>query len=413
VNWIKWALAGHRLPEEVVHSLAVQVRYLRRCLEYRLLGNHLLANAKTLAFAGLFFAGEEARGWLAKGLHLMDTELRDQILADGGHAERSPMYHSLILEDLLDLVNLAQTYPRGLPPREAALPQQWTATIQHMRGWLTVMCHPDGQIGLFNDAAWDSAPSPADLDAYAQRLGLGPVPPPAEGLTHLPASGYVRLQRGSAVALVDVAELGADHLVGHAHADTLTFELSLDGARVIVNTGTSTYAPGAERQWQRSTAAHNTVEIDGQDSSEMWGVFRVARRARPLDVGVREEPGGGLQVWAAHSGYRRFSKPVLHRRHWRLLEDRLEIQDRVEGPFTVAVARFHVHPRLIPREPTAASPTEIQFEAPARRLTCTVHGATWALQPSRFHPCFGVALPTVCLQATLQHPTACYHFSWL
>src|SRR5205085_8722772 len=114
VNWIKWALAGNRMNDKAIASLAVQVRFLSQNLEQHLLGNHLLANAKALVFAGLFFEGDEAVSWLRTGLRLLAREIPEQVLPDGGHFERSPMYHSAILEDMLDLCNVTQTYPQAL-----------------------------------------------------------------------------------------------------------------------------------------------------------------------------------------------------------------------------------------------------------------------------------------------------------
>src|SRR5579872_3327434 len=111
VNWIKWALGGADLKEAWLTSLATQTRGLEKRLEWHLLGNHLFANAKALIFAGLFFDGPEARRWLDKGLSILTTELGEQVLADGGHFELSPMYHSIILEDVLDLINAARTFP--------------------------------------------------------------------------------------------------------------------------------------------------------------------------------------------------------------------------------------------------------------------------------------------------------------
>ena len=43
VNWVKWSLAGNALSLEAVHSLALQARWLRKRLEFHLLGNHLWA----------------------------------------------------------------------------------------------------------------------------------------------------------------------------------------------------------------------------------------------------------------------------------------------------------------------------------------------------------------------------------
>ena len=102
VNWIKWSLAGTTLSPAALQSLAVQVRWLTDRLEIHLLGNHLFANAKALVFAGLFFQGKEADTWLKKGLRILERQVPEQILPDGGHFERSTMYHALALEDILD-----------------------------------------------------------------------------------------------------------------------------------------------------------------------------------------------------------------------------------------------------------------------------------------------------------------------
>ncbi len=262
VNWVKWGLTGNRLQPGWVQSLAVQARWLAGRLEWQLLGNHLLVNAKALVFAGAWFQGAEAERWLRRGLRILEREVPEQVLPDGAHFERSPMYHALVLEDLLDLINLAGAFP-GLIPQGTA--EGWREAVQRMRGWLAGMLHPDGEIGFFNDAAMGVAPRRAALEAYAERLGLPAVTLlPGPGLSRYGDSGYVRLELGPALALLDVAPVGPDYLPGHAHADTLSFELSLFGRRVVVNGGTSRYGVGPERLRERSTAAHSTLELDGE-----------------------------------------------------------------------------------------------------------------------------------------------------
>src|SRR6185295_1096925 len=108
------------------------------------------------------------------------------------------------------------------------------------------------------------------------------------------------------------ASVGPSYQPGHAHADTLSFELSLHGRRVLVNSGTSEYGTGPERQRQRSTAAHNTVVIDGQDSSEVWGGFRVARRAHCQWLATSRTPAPSIE--AVHDGYLRLPGRNTHRR---------------------------------------------------------------------------------------------------
>ena len=243
VNWIKWSLCGEALDQAWLASLAVQARWLARHIEWHLLGNHLLANAKALLFVGLFFDGPEARCWFERGLSIYAREISRQILADGGHFELSPMYHAIILEDLLDVVNAARVFGYAGQSVIAKLPE----TIQRMRAWLAVMTHPDGGPAFFNDCAFGIAPSREALEAYASRLGLASLTEPGEGTHHLVASGYMRVQQSGAVAILDVAPIGPDYLPGHAHADTLSFELSIGKERVIVNGGTSTYGSGPQR----------------------------------------------------------------------------------------------------------------------------------------------------------------------
>jgi uncharacterized heparinase superfamily protein len=89
VNWMKWALAGHALPVECIESLAAQARWLARRLETHLLGNHLFSNAKAMIFAGIFFQGSEAEAWVSMGLRILEEQLGEQVLSDGGHFERT------------------------------------------------------------------------------------------------------------------------------------------------------------------------------------------------------------------------------------------------------------------------------------------------------------------------------------
>ena len=410
VNWVKWALGDWLpnsrvpvpLPEEMLRSLAVQARLLSKRLEYHLLGNHLWANAKALVFAGLFFQGVEAEKWLSRGLKILGSELREQILPDGGNFERSPMYHAIILEDLLDLMNLLRTYGRDIPV-------DWEDAYIRMRAWLKAMTHPDGEIALFNDAAFGIAASEKELDAYADRLRLSRQEYPPRPLTRFPETGYVRCEKGAAVLLLDVAPVGPDYIPGHAHADTLNFELSLFGRRMIVDTGTSTYEKNAERQRQRGTAAHNTVQIDGEDSSEVWGGFRVARRARPFGLETGES-SGKVRVACSHDGYRRLPGKPVHRREWQLSEAELLIRDTIEGTFREAVARYHFHPEV---QVELAGAEEGRGILPDGKVfSFRVDNGTPRLVDTTWHPEFNVSLPNRCLEVIFDGPVAKVWFSW-
>ncbi|MDW8468891.1 MAG: alginate lyase family protein [Burkholderiales bacterium] len=385
-----------------MHSLAVQARWLRARLEWHLLGNHLWANAKALVFAGSFFAGPEADAWRARGLEMLRHELREQVLPDGGHFELSPMYHAIVLEDLLDLIQLSRRF-RGLVP--AADIAAWSECVPRMMRWLQVMSHPDGEIAFFNDAAIGIAPNFDTLAEYAEQLGLGGCPPLADALVVLPDSGYVRAQAGPAVLIADVARIGPDHLPGHAHADTLSFELSLHGARVFVNGGTSTYERNRERLRQRGTAAHNTVEVNGSDSSEVWASFRVARRARPRNFLV-DSHAGVLRIECAHDGYLRLPGRVLHRRIWRLAANRLEVEDYLTGSYSTAIARYHCHPSV-----RVTDDSRLQGPAPVR-LRWRCEGASAHVREDSWHPEFGKALPAQCIELEFKRSQAVMRIEW-
>ena len=405
VNWVKWALAGNALEADATHSLAVQARWLSGRLEWHLLGNHLLANAKALVFAGTFFAGPEADAWREKGLAILRREHAEQILDDGGHFERSPMYHAIILEDLLDLIQLALCWPGVI---DAATVAGWRQTAGRMLAWLEAMTHPDGGIALFNDAAFGIAPNLAAQSTYAGALGIAAEDSPSRRRRLFADSGYLRAEVGEAVLLTDVGEIGPDYLPGHAHADTLSFELSVFGQRVVVNSGTSEYGLGAERLRQRGTAAHSTVQIDGADSSEVWSGFRVARRARPVGFAAREEPDA-VAVSCAHDGYRRLPGQPLHRRSWRMTAQGLRVTDEIEGRFVAAAARFYLHPGVAV---SVAGEGGVLTLPDGHTMRWSVTGGAARVVAATWHPEFGQSIAGACIELVFNGPQVTMDFSW-
>lgn len=402
VNWIKGGLRRDLLSQACRESLAVQSRWLTQRMEYHLLGNHLLANAKALVYAGSFFCGPEADRWRERGAEIMSEQLREQVLPDGGHFELSTMYHAAVLEDLLDLVNISQAY--GQEP-----PRQWLLVIASMFRWLTVMTHPDGDIAFFNDAAFGVAPRLVELQAYASRLGLRDDQELDGHLKVMEASGYVCAAMGAAYLLCDCGPVGPDYLPGHAHADTLSFELSIFGRRVFVNSGTSNYENDAERHRQRGTAAHNSVTVDGENSSEVWASFRVARRAR-AQLHAASSNSDSVIIEASHDGYRRFARHGEHRRRWTLDVDSLLIEDQIQGQFHDAKAHFHLHPDVDVLVHSSCE-LHLRWSGGCAKVLCdgarelAVHESTW-------HPHFGVTIASHCIVAKMKGPSLTTHIVW-
>lgn len=408
-NWILWLCRGNDPMEAMVQSLAVQVRYLARRLEHHILGNHLLANAKALVFAGLFFAGKEADEWYRQGMALLERELREQILADGGHFELSPMYHHIILTDMLDLLAIHAVFGRPAPP-------DWHSLVLRMLGWADVMTHPDGEISLFNDAAFGIAPTLAQLQAYAGVLGISLPSSDPEPLEHLASSGYARLERGGACVLTDIARVGPDYLPAHAHADTLSFELSLGARRVIVNGGTSEYGTGPDRQRQRGTASHSTLMLDATNSSEVWGGFRVARRARIVRAEVAADCDK-ISVAAEHDGYARLPGRPSHARRWVLTDHDLTIVDSVTGGAEHDIdIFFHLAPEIVAqRRADGAISLHARASNAVVASAMSSAGDHVEIMSSSWHPRFGASIESQCLRIHGRHAVPFEHtltLSW-
>lgn len=401
VNWIKYALDGNELSGRALDHLAISARWIKQRTEWHLLGNHLFANAKALIFAGSFFSGQEAQGWLRAGQAILGRELDEQILTDGGHFERSTLYHALAVEDVLDLINLSRTFGEVEPN----LPLD--DNVDAMLLWLLGMSHPDGQIGLFNDAAIGIAPGNDELLSYAARLGFSQAELGA-GLMIMSESGYRRVEHGPVLALIDVAPLGPDYLPAHGHADTLSFELSLAGQRLVVNSGTSRYGAGSERLRQRGTAAHNCVVVDGLNSSDVWGGFRVGRRARPFDVTQRQDPSC-IEIGCSHDGYRHLAGQPIHRRTWRFEREHLTVTDRINGRCRSAEAYVHLHPSVtVTRRAEGFSLQGAEGIA----LYVDFVGGTAQLAESTYHPEFGLEIPNTVIVVAIEGQTLTTTFSW-
>ncbi len=343
VNWIKWALKGNNLSTNALYSLAVQAHYLYKKPEFHLLGNHLLANAKALVFAGLFFMGSKAKKWLEKGLSILESQLDEQVLDDGGHFERSPMYHAIILEDILDLINISQVFPKKI---SKTIVEKWCRTSKKMICAMDVMNHPDGEIAFFNDSAKGIAASLDAIVRYAIRLGVCLKKRDKINTGKLPDTGYYSFCRKNIRLIVDIAPIGPNYLPAHAHADTLSFELSIGAQRVLVNSGTSCYGISHERLRQRRTPAHNTLTIDSSDSSEVWKGFRVARRARIIEQEIKISKNNDI-ITGAHDGFKRLKGVDSHYRTWHFSDTDLIINDRVTGSGVHLVSMYyHFHPMM-------------------------------------------------------------------
>ena len=248
LNWIKFFQKYQIQNQKFDSILFAQLHLLTKRLEYHLLGNHLLENGIALLFGAYYFNDNE---FYKKAKKILIPQLEEQILNDGAHFELSPMYHSIILFRLLDCYNLVLNNEYFSGELAVVLKEK----IEAMISWLNEITFQNGDIPLMNDSTFKNAPSTRQLIDYALALGLDI----SKQIT-LKDSGYRKLRSPKFELVADVGSIGPDYQPGHAHADTFNFELHINKRPVIVDTGTSTYEINNIRFYERSTAAHNTVD---------------------------------------------------------------------------------------------------------------------------------------------------------
>jgi uncharacterized heparinase superfamily protein len=344
VNWVKF-LVRFDIDQETIQpdiqSLYRQARSLRKQLEFHLLGNHLFKNAVALLYVGYFFEGKEAQEWYEKGKKILINQLDEQVLADGGHFERSPMYHALILEDILDCLNLVRS-SQEFDNQE--FDKLLETRAKSMLGFLNDIIHPDGSFPVFNDTAQGIASTPEQLFSYARRLNLDWTKN-GSNLIEKQNFGLVVLNSKQFRCIIDAGVIGPDYLPGHAHCDTLSYELSLQGQLIVVNAGVFQYA-GEERNVYRATRSHNTVEINHAEQHEIWSTFRVARRGYPQNVSANHR-SGELFFTGQHTGYQRLNGKPIHQREIHLAVGQMNVIDRVIGKGKHSAKSFiHFHPEV-------------------------------------------------------------------
>ncbi|MDA9729440.1 heparinase II/III family protein [SAR86 cluster bacterium] len=339
VNWIKW-LVYFDLdpPKKIKNNLILQADYLYKNLEYHLGGNHLISNAKALIFLGILFSGKKARIWYEKGIELLKSQLDTQILQDGSHYELSPMYHSIILEDLLDIKNIHQAFSLEDDIFDEGL-------IKKMIFWLQAMTHPDGSLSHFNDSTNDECLNCHQLIDYAKRMGVK-TSENNKQILDFDDSGYTVYSDEDIYLISDRGNIGPDELPGHAHADTLSFELSLFKKKLIVNLGISTYETNKTRILERSSTNHSCLIINDLNSSQVWSSFRVGNRAKILTK-ENNFSNQEIEFSASHNGYSNLPGSPVHRRKWSICNNQITIIDNVlSGKQNILKLCFPLHPNV-------------------------------------------------------------------
>jgi uncharacterized heparinase superfamily protein len=358
--WTAWP-PSDALVRQVSGSMTAQARFLENHLERDLGGNHLLENARTLIVVGAFFDGSDAERWLRIGEEILHKGIMEQILPHGEHFERSPMYHVHVLELLLDVRDVVA----GIRPHLAHLCGE---TARRAAGFLREIVHPDGRIPLFADSCYSELPSTthifdrvsnAEQVLLSQTLSTALPAKPSDKVAVTSVGDYWVFRNGGDSLLFDAGPVGPDHLPAHAHADLLTFEASVGGRQLFVDSGVFGYEDDAMRRYCRGTAAHNVLQVDDTDQCDIWSRFRMGYRGWP-DHREHGEEHGFFWARASHNAYRRLGVAEVGR--W--------IACRPTGPWFCVdwalgkgrhrfTTRLHLHPDVSTEQIT---PDEIRLD---------------------------------------------------
>jgi hypothetical protein len=377
------ACRDRRFRSRFLRALYLHGEFIVRHLEKAdLNGNHYLCDGVGLVFLGCFFdRARAARRWLGLGRSIVEDEIFVQTTADGVDFELSTAYHRLVLEAFLTAYLLLER--RGAAPRREC----WTR-LERMCEFVAAYTKPDGLTPLVGDAddgriqilgtqrtndhryllssaaivfnrgdfksaaghCWEETSwllGPDAPDRFA-RIADGKAPASAP----FPGGGFYVLRTPHAHLFIDCGEVGFGGRGGHGHNDILSFELYLNGFNVVTDCGAYLYT--ASREWRnrfRSTAFHNTVQVDGEELNRFVApdaLWQLRDDARPVDPVMRSSDAV-VCFRGGHRGYERLTPPVSHTRF--IVADARDpqvlIEDRVSGEGQhELVWRFHFDPSL-------------------------------------------------------------------
>jgi|GEM_PF-5587682 len=376
-----------KLQKTALHTAATATFALDALLERHLDGNHLLVDHFGLAAADAVFGSIHKRpaDWLARATTVFEAQLH----GDGAHVEASPMYHALLTEDALNVALLAGASAADIQ-----------AAADRAVSWMAAVAHPDGTLPAFGDT------DPSTLDAcplLRGRLANAEANRGGAGCNPDPHASVFAARSPSAHVVVHTAQPAWTNQPGHAHDDALSVAINIDGRTIVADAGLCGYEGDKQRPWNRSAAAHSTVQLDGAPGIELWGAFRVGERGA-VDVLDHSVNGSIAYCLARHRW------PEDRHSHDRLVAV-LSAGAALEGVLiadTVATGR-HVTARLRLSHGVAARPIADTHAIIDPAGVHLLSNLPLDIRPDRRFPQRGREAPC---QSVVYHPRA-DHRSWL
>jgi len=454
MSWL-WALHFFaRAPQLTSERFAAMVAHLRahgRHIEQYVSTSFSPNTHLTGEALGLFYLGTllpelpEAARWRQKGRAWLMDALEFQIRPDGGYFEQSIHYHRYTADFYIHLLHLSRTFGLETP---SDLEERLGSVVDHLvsvtkaDGTAPLIGDDDGGKLLFLDgrppydvrstlaaaavlldrADWAACAGPPSEDlvwllgpkALDDWEDLGGGPAVRESRSH-PDTGFHVMRSGPADAedfLLVRCGPPAALSGGHSHADALGLDLTLGGRSLLIDPGTASYSNREQREWFRSTAAHNTITMGGESSSQAGGPFGWSHRPTGLlDAWVSLPP---LDFFAGqHDGFDRLGSGVRHERsilyvrdeYW-VVRDRVHLPSDFAMPSDLGVVRAHFQfpPEL---SVTRSDPNTLRVDGPGGDAFATIVSlgrSEWVEVEGRFSPVYGRVLPAPAWTSTYDTP---------
>lgn len=432
-SWTLFLLRGSKaltaaLYVEMLEWISRQARHVERYLSYYFSPNtHLTGEALGLFYIGVLFPElKGAERWRKLGRRILLEQLERQVMEDGVYFEQTTCYQRYTVEIYLHFLMLASRH--GI-----AVPAEAGERVQKMLDFLLAVSSPDGSLpqigdadggtllpllrrkpcdyrGVFgiaavffgrSDYAWAAGAAVPEVIWMFGIEGLKifdslPSDPPVSATPSrlFPHGGYAVMRSGwdrcAHRLIFDVGPHGCPVSGGHGHADMLSVQCSLFGEPYLLDSGTGVYTGDPQsRDYFRSTAAHNTITVDGLGQASPAGPFKWERRSRArLRRWISNESMDFAD--ADHDAYHRLPDPVTHRRRVLFVKQRYYvIVDDLAGKSEHRIdLRFQFAPMEVTLNPDswvlAADSTgrecRMLVSATAPLQTELVHGRTEPLQ---------------------------------
>jgi len=320
----------HSLRRAMLTSMAAQLRHLARTASWEVAGAARLRALKGLIAGRAALGGSAVR--LAKVVRALEREVQVQVLPDGGHLSRNPSLQLRVLQDLIDTRAV-------LRAARIETPGGLQQAIERMAPMLRFFRHGDRRLALFNDSLEEDGVVIDLVLTRSETKGGAPA--------QAPQSGFDRLQAGRSLAIVDTGRpppRGSDQT---AHAGTMSFEMSHERERIIVNCGAYRGPKSSWSRVARASAAHSVLVVADTNSTEIREDGALGRGPSSI-ARERAEHEGQQWISATHDGYReRFGLTYARQLFLAADGEDLRGEERLTGrPGAAFAVRFHLHPSV-------------------------------------------------------------------